>query len=106
MIRKTVAEILDEHVTFELEAIDRMYMNGYMPTLQTGAGFAYFMKNQLGDPQLTFYALKRHQTALHTDFERRRDRHNRDRALACGGAFAFAGGRILLAHASAGSHDE
>jgi hypothetical protein len=28
MIRKTVAEILDKHVTFELEAIDRMYLNG------------------------------------------------------------------------------
>jgi hypothetical protein len=25
MIRKSVAEILDDHVTFELEAIDRMY---------------------------------------------------------------------------------
>ena len=27
MIRKSVAEILDDHVTFELEAIDRMYLN-------------------------------------------------------------------------------
>jgi hypothetical protein len=29
MIRKSVAEILDQHVTFELEAIDRMYLNGF-----------------------------------------------------------------------------
>jgi len=48
MIRKSVAEILDHHVTFELEAIDRMYLNAYVPSLQTGAGFAYFVKTQLG----------------------------------------------------------
>jgi len=48
MIRKTVAEILDHHVTFELEAIDRMYLNGYVPSLQTGGGVVYFMKQYLG----------------------------------------------------------
>jgi hypothetical protein len=48
MIRKSVAEILDEHVTFELEAIDRMYLNGYVPSLQTGGGVVYFLKQHLG----------------------------------------------------------
>jgi hypothetical protein len=48
MIRKNVAEILQDHVTFELEAIDRMYLNAYVPSLQTGAGFVYFVKTQLG----------------------------------------------------------
>ena len=48
MIRKTVAEILDDHVTFEMEAIDRMYLNAYVPSLQTGVGFVYFLKTQLG----------------------------------------------------------
>ena len=48
MIRKSVAEILDHHVTFELEAIDRMYLNAYVPSLQTGAGLVYFLKTQLG----------------------------------------------------------
>ena len=47
MIRKSVAEILADHVTFELEAIDRMYLNAYVPALQTGGGFAYFVKSQL-----------------------------------------------------------
>ena len=36
MVRKNVAEILTNHVTFELEAIDRMYLNAYVPSLQTG----------------------------------------------------------------------
>ena len=47
MIRNIVAEILRNHVTLELEGIDRMYLNGYVPSLQTGAGFAYFLRNQL-----------------------------------------------------------
>jgi hypothetical protein len=48
MVRKNVAEILQNHVTFELEAIDRMYLNAYVPSLQTGGGFVYFLKTQLG----------------------------------------------------------
>ena len=48
MIRKSVAEILDQHVTFQLEAIDRMYLNGYVPSLQSGGGVVYFMKQHLG----------------------------------------------------------
>ncbi len=48
MIRKSVTEILANHVTFELEAIDRMYLNAYVPALQTGGGFVYFVKSQLG----------------------------------------------------------
>jgi hypothetical protein len=48
MIRKSVADILDHHVTFELEAIDRMYLNGYVPSLQSGGGVVYFMKQHLG----------------------------------------------------------
>ena len=47
MVHKNVAEILQNHVTFELEAIDRMYLNAYVPSLQTGGGFAYFLKHQL-----------------------------------------------------------
>jgi hypothetical protein len=48
MVRKNVAEILQNHVTFELEAIDRMYLNAYVPSLQTGGGIVYFLKTQLG----------------------------------------------------------
>jgi hypothetical protein len=48
MIRKSVAEVLDHHVTFELEGIDRMYLNGYVPSLRSGGGVVYFMKQHLG----------------------------------------------------------
>ena len=48
MVRKSVAEILRNHVTFELEAIDRMYLNAYVPSLQTGGGIVWCLKTQLG----------------------------------------------------------
>ena len=39
----TVAEILKDHVTLEVECIDRIYLNGYIPTLQTGGNLATFL---------------------------------------------------------------
>lgn len=38
MVRKNVAEILHHHVTFELEAIDRTYLNGYVPIAARAPG--------------------------------------------------------------------
>ena len=48
MVRKNVADILRDHVTFELEGIDRMYLNAYVPSLQTGGGLIHCLKTQLG----------------------------------------------------------
>lgn len=48
MINPTVAELLEGHTSLELECIDRMYLNGYVPSLQTGAGFNSFVKRQMG----------------------------------------------------------
>ena len=31
---RTVAEVLADHVVFEIESIDRMYLNVYQPRLQ------------------------------------------------------------------------
>ena len=35
---RTVADVLSEHVVFEVECIDRMYLNGYVPQLQHAGG--------------------------------------------------------------------
>jgi maleate cis-trans isomerase len=41
-IARSVADVLRDHVVLELEAIDRMYLNVYVPTLQTvGAVVGY-----------------------------------------------------------------
>jgi hypothetical protein len=48
MVAKNVAELVRDHVTLELESIDRMYLNGYVPGVQTPGGFIRFIKSQLG----------------------------------------------------------
>ncbi len=45
-----VSEILEEHVTLELEGIDRMYLNAYVPGLQSPEGTAWFFKSHRGQP--------------------------------------------------------
>jgi hypothetical protein len=46
---RTVAEVLSEHVTLEVEGIDRMYLNVYQPTLQTDRGVAAFFRFHRGE---------------------------------------------------------
>lgn len=47
-VARSVAEVLDEHVTLEVECIDRMYLNLYQPTLQTEGGIAHFWRSHRG----------------------------------------------------------
>jgi len=47
-ISRTVAEVLQEHVTLEVEGIDRMYLNVYVPALQRAGGVASFFRYHLG----------------------------------------------------------
>jgi hypothetical protein len=46
----TVAEILREHVTLEVEGIDRMYLNVYMADLQREQGVVWFLRHHRGHP--------------------------------------------------------
>ena len=39
---RTVADVLSDHVTFEVECIDRMYLNVWQPRLAYGGGVAGF----------------------------------------------------------------
>ena len=48
MVDQTVAELLKDHVTLDLEGIDRLYLNLYQPRLQTGGGVATFFKVHRG----------------------------------------------------------
>ena len=42
----SLVEILREHVTLEVESIDRMYLNVYIPKLQRESGASWFLKQQ------------------------------------------------------------
>ena len=45
-----INEVLDGHVTLEVECVDRLYLNAYVPNLQTSGQVAYFMRDHLGMP--------------------------------------------------------
>jgi hypothetical protein len=47
-VARSVAEVLDEHVTLEVEGIDRMYLNVYVPQLQREQGVASFFRFHRG----------------------------------------------------------
>jgi len=47
---RTVADVLDEHVVFHLECIDRLYLNLYQPKLMWPGGVAGFFKGHRGMP--------------------------------------------------------
>ena len=47
-VPRTVAEVLKEHVTLEVEGIDRMYLNVYVPQLQREQGVATFFRFHRG----------------------------------------------------------
>src|SRR5487761_576243 len=46
---RSAADVLADHVLFEVEAIDRMYLNMYQPRLQHGAGIAAFFVGHRGN---------------------------------------------------------
>jgi len=47
---RTVADVVAEHTVFEIECIDRMYLNVYVPKLQYAAGIVGYVHQQLGLP--------------------------------------------------------
>jgi hypothetical protein len=47
---RTVADVLTDHVVFEVECIDRMYLNVYVRGLQYPAGLVAYVHRQLGLP--------------------------------------------------------
>jgi hypothetical protein len=48
IIPKTAASVLQDHTTLEVECIDRMYMNVYMPQLQSELGVVGFFRKHRG----------------------------------------------------------
>jgi hypothetical protein len=49
-IARSAAEVLSGHVTLEIECVDRMYLNVYVPKLQYEAGVVEFFRGHRGQP--------------------------------------------------------
>jgi hypothetical protein len=45
-----INEVLEGHVALELECVDRLYLNAYVPTLQVGGQVVRFLTGHLGKP--------------------------------------------------------
>jgi len=52
-ITPNVAGILRQHVTLEVEGIDRMYLNVYVPRLQIVEGVLGFIRRHRGHPMVS-----------------------------------------------------
>src|SRR5260221_1962140 len=50
MIAQSVADILAHHVALSVEGIDRMYLNVYVPLLQSELGVVRFFRDHRGQP--------------------------------------------------------
>jgi hypothetical protein len=48
-----VATLLSQHVTLELESIDRMYLHSYVTNLQSGGGVASYFRVFRGQPYVS-----------------------------------------------------
>jgi hypothetical protein len=46
----TVNDVLDGHVTLDIECLDRIYLNAYVPILQTSSQVVAFLSGHLGFP--------------------------------------------------------
>jgi hypothetical protein len=54
---RSVADVLAEHVSFEVECIDRMYLNVYVPQLPYATGLVSYIHRHLGMPVASTAAL-------------------------------------------------
>lgn len=67
---KSVAEVISDHVTLELECIDRMYLNAYVPLLQTPGGVAWYLRQLKGYPYASTAVLAPNTREFVTSIER------------------------------------
>jgi hypothetical protein len=45
-----VGDVLEAHVQLDLQCLDRIYLNGYVPNLQVGGQVVTFLTQHLGNP--------------------------------------------------------
>jgi hypothetical protein len=50
MATPNIETIIRDHVTLTIDCIDRLYLNGYVPTLQTSGQLCWYLKEHLGNP--------------------------------------------------------
>jgi hypothetical protein len=69
-VARSVGDVLSEHVRFEVECIDRMYVNVYVPGLQYAPGLVGYVHRRLGLPIASTAPLARITDAFSTAVHR------------------------------------
>ena len=67
---RTVADVLGQHVTLEVESIDRMYLNVYQPRLQYDRGVVTFFRFHRGHTFASSALMEPISNAFIADIER------------------------------------
>src|SRR5216684_3510593 len=69
IVPRTVAEVIREHVTLEVEGIDRMYLNVYQPKLQYDRGVITFFRYHRKQPVVSSALMEPISTAFIKNIE-------------------------------------
>jgi hypothetical protein len=77
-VARSVADVLRDHVTLELEGIDRMYLNVYVPLLQTVGGTVWYLREHRKQPYASTAAVAPMTEAFVRSIEAFVDRHGID----------------------------
>ena len=64
---RSAADVLSGHVVFELECIDRIYCNLYVPKLQRDLGVVGFIREHLGKPVASTAVLAKRTEAFYAE---------------------------------------
>ena len=66
----TINDVLDGHVDLDVECLDRIYLNGYVPNLQVGGQVVSFLTAHLGNPIPSPAIMEKIGTAFRTAVDR------------------------------------
>ena len=72
---RSAADVLSGHVVFELECIDRIYCNLYVPKLQRDLGVVGFIREHLGKPVASTAVLAPRTEAFYAEIKAFAARH-------------------------------
>ena len=73
---RSAADVINDHVVFELESIDRAYCNLYVPKLQRELGVVGFIREHLGMPVASTAALADKTQAFYAEVRRFAGQHD------------------------------
>ena len=76
-VARSASDVLDDHVTLEVECLDRMFLNVYQPRLQHAMGVVWFFRGHRG----ATFASSALLAPISTDFVGRLHRFCRDRSV-------------------------